>query len=614
MYKSRVGLSASVTSYFTLAVRLGGLAPTLSLDFLSGSLDSRITFSRGSNATLVDSTGKVTYAPNNLLTYSEAFDNAAWLKNSGTVTPNSTVAPDGATTADTLEATAGVSGGPRLSQRPAVTGSTSYTISSYFKASGTNFAFISMRTAGSNWAGAEFNLSTGSVNRNAASGNVAYVGANITSAGNGWYRCSVTVTPTDTIAANVGYIFFGSSDGTSAFNGGFPVFINAGTESVYLWGAQLEQVTYQTTPSTYNATTASAYYGPRFDYDPVTLNPKGLLIEEQRTNLLAASEDFTAWSTYSVTVAANTTVAPDGQTSADTITASATSGYSARAAVFTGDGDKSYSLFIKAGTSAATRLTLRDTTVLVNRGSVDITWTAGVPSGVATTGTLQGIDSFGNGWYRVRMLATGVVAANANQFRFSPDPIAGTGTSIMWGAQTENGAFSTSYIPTVASTVTRSADVATMTGTNFSDWYNQSEGTFAAEFDTITLSAGATTVRSVVTAYDGTSSNKIEAYSYSNFVGGSVRTAGVTVADLNAGGSPANNIPIKIAIAYALNNVAVTANGATPGTDTSVSIPAVTQLGIGNAPSAANAICGHIRRITYYPTRLANATLQRLTA
>ena len=72
----------------------------------------------------------------------------------------------------------------------------------------------------------------------------------------------------------------------------------------------------------------------------------------------------------------------------------------------------------------------------------------------------------------------------------------GNGTSgiYLWGAQLEEGAFPSSYIPTTTAAATRSADVASITGTAFSGWYRQDEGTFYGE--ATGLSGGATiTVR-----------------------------------------------------------------------------------------------------------------------
>jgi hypothetical protein len=211
---------------------------------------------------------------------------------------------------------------------------------------------------------------------------------------------------------------------------------------------------------------------PRFDYDPVTLAPKGLLIEEQRVNLATYSQDFSgpAWSKSSVTVTADTTVAPDGTTTADTLTASSITGFTWQVVSFTGDGDKTMSCFVKAGTAATSVVQIRDATISANRGYFIITWTAGVPSVVRlTTGTVLGVDAFPDGWYRLRLLASNVVAANSNQYRFLPDTTAGTGTVIAWGAQAENGAFATSYIPTTTTSLTRNADQVVMTGTNFSE-------------------------------------------------------------------------------------------------------------------------------------------------
>jgi len=66
----------------------GGLRPSLLLNFLSGTLDSRITFSRGTQATQYTSNGTLQYAPNNLLTYSNQADNAAWTKSNSFVQTN----------------------------------------------------------------------------------------------------------------------------------------------------------------------------------------------------------------------------------------------------------------------------------------------------------------------------------------------------------------------------------------------------------------------------------------------------------------------------------------------------------------------------------------------
>ena len=92
-----------------------GIMP-LSLDFANqnyvsqnGGLQSRsfsdiITFSRTSNATVTKSDGTIGYAPHNLLTFSEQFDNAAWTKTTTTVTANAIASPIGTTTGDTLTA------------------------------------------------------------------------------------------------------------------------------------------------------------------------------------------------------------------------------------------------------------------------------------------------------------------------------------------------------------------------------------------------------------------------------------------------------------------------------------------------------------------------------
>jgi hypothetical protein len=360
--------------------------------------------------------------------------------------------------------------------------------------------------------------------------------------------------------------------------------------------------------------TSAAINSPRFDYDPVTLALKGLLIEEQRTNLVLQSQDFaTTWATSaSLTIATNTTTAPDGTITADTVSATTTASYCFQDIIFSADGTKAYSIFLKSGTSGRSRIFIRDQTAGISRGDAVITWTGGIPSVVMSLGSLQGIQAYANGWYRLQVIVDSVVAANSNQFRIFPDNIAGTGSMIVWGAQIENAAFSTSYIPTTTAAVTRAADLASMTGTNFSSWYNQTEGTLYAEY-----------------VYSATGVANSCAYSLDNGTGNETVVNASAAPNIDrvlssAGGVPQANFGnfsysagqiIQRAVAIKLNDAATTANGSTVATDTSYTMPSPTQLVIGAAGYfTSSRLNGHIRRIVYYPTRLSNEELQALTS
>ena len=196
-----------------------------------------------------------------------------------------------------------------------------------------------------------------------------------------------------------------------------------------------------------------------------------LLLESQRTNLCLRSENFSnaVWAKDpTTTVTIDTDVAPDGATTADTLTATGGTGDTIRQQVtFTGDGTKVISLFVKQGTSSGTDIAVFDQTASAFRHKARISWSGGVPSLATVTGsgTLYSVTAVANSFYRIAISAASVVAANTNLFYIYPSPLTGTGTVIVWGAQAEDGAFATSYASTVAATVTRSAD-------NLSAWGN----------------------------------------------------------------------------------------------------------------------------------------------
>jgi hypothetical protein len=576
MNRLRTRLRASIAS-----------GPLVLLDFISGGLDPRITFSRGSNATRVDATGKITYAPANLLTFSEQFENAAWVPSNISVTANAATAPDGTTTADLLTP----SSTSAIIYQAHIAVATSYIYSVWLRSN-----------TGSN---VSLNISA---NGSGVIPNPTSTAITVTTQ---WQRFALP------LSCAVG-------NSVNAIIGSTTVGTWPSGATIYAWGAQLEPVTYQTTPSTYVATTTAAYYGPRFDYDPVTLAAKGLLIEEQRTNVLTYSSTVggTNWVVSAATATTNNAVAPDGTITAALITEASTNAahavYGTSISLLTNT--YTASAYIKGGTrryvsfraEAAAGGTWAWVTLDTQTGSLAAN--AQVTSSSSTNA--------GNGWWRVTITwantasNTNIVFAGSD-VATAPAPSSTLGnvylgngsTFFVWGPQIELGAFATSYIPTVASQVTRSADVATMTGTNFSSWYNQSEGTLLVEASLKPNISGGMAALSIGSAIENMAiySNPGAGGLFFEMRDNNTMQAAFTVA--------LGSQPVKAAAAYATNNTNLAQNGTAQTTDTSCTVPTVDRLLIGAIYAAGDyPTNGHIRQIAYYNTRLPNATLQALTA
>jgi hypothetical protein len=747
---------------------------SLALDFMGGTLDSRISFSRGSNATVVGSNGLIQYAPHNLLTYSEQFDNVAWGKTRATITANATTAPDGTTTADKLIDDGATVGQGYISQNATYT-NIPYSFSFYAKAgevsavrcyivdsvgiisasnaiidliSGTvtsgsanvvsigngwwRITVIGTPTAGSGsvrillptdtattngfyiW-GAQLNEGalqpyytttvknllgysqnfenaawtkisssiaastvigpfgfdggqkmvegTGSGTPYISENNVVNAGvqytisvyakesqqtpkryvsllfpsaqfgsnkratfdlsagtyvttnspdsASITPIGNGWYRCQVSATCVTSGTTNTQIRI------STTYPDTLTPYTGNGTSGIYIFGAQLSDSA-SLDPYSYNpvaAPTSTAYYGPRFDYDPVTLAPKGLLIEEQRTNLMLYSEDLsTVWNLGTGTVQSNTWTAPTGNLTGDIFTIGSDSTTPSQSTTITASATYTLSFFVNKPLTTAAFLRLRFGTAA---GSISAFIDASTMSfGVVQAGVVANyIKQIQNNIYQVsvsftygatdggsRSLAiSGVVANNSSV----PD----TGKNIaIWGIQYELGAFPTSYIPTTSATVTRAADNASMVGSNFSSWYNQSEGTIYAAVS-FTNTSSFNTVYSIT---DGTSSNVIRTIQWNN---GTDRPLIITTAGLGQTAYSTSGLigNVKYCAAFALNNANYAKNGILGVDDTLVTLPAVNQLTLGNTTGGALYLNGWLQSIKYYPKRLPNADLQRLT-
>jgi hypothetical protein len=552
----------------------GGPFPgaSLYLDFLTPPLDSRITFSRGTNATLVDSTGKITYAPANLLVQSEG--TVAQLNASGNVT-DAAPSISGFTNSIQFEdnsvarfayKTLAINGGVPL-------------IASFFVQMNDNSAPV----VGTGVTGGDLAIIIdGSY---APTVSVSLFNGNI-------YRVwGLLTTPTGGAFRNVGII---KNTGQS-------------TKGFRVTGFQLEQVTYQTTPGPYVATTASAYYGPRFDYDPITLAPRGLLIEEARTNLLTYSADWSnaIWSKTNVTVTAAATTSPDGTTSAQRLAATAGASTTNVQAATVAATFATYSIYVKQGTGATTAnsFALRNNTTATVLVLGTINYSTG--AWTYTTGsTGVTVTNAGNGWWRIQITATsGITSGDSIQCYAGFVGGAQTAGDFLyaWGAQLEAGAFATSYIPTVASTVSRSADVATMTGTNFSTWYNAAQGTFIVDGRTVDAGAGG-----LVGLGTGTGTIYREFNSTASWWTGATLLGTTNSATWSSG--------VKVAAAYDAGNRYLCMNGAAIATN-ATTLPDGGKMEIGRSYNgSSNYLNGHIRAIAYYNTRLPNTQLQTLTA
>lgn len=319
--------------------------------------------------------------------------------------------------------------------------------------------------------------------------------------------------------------------------------------------------------------TSAATNAPRFDYDPVTLLPKGILLEGARTNIALQSQFATGWSVQSsATLTPNTTTAPDGTNTAATLFLSSSSTTSAVYRAITGTAVYyTFSVYAKGSVGGEkfrfTFYNATDGTVSSSEMTCTTSWKR-----FSYTFAAPSIDSI---WYIIQSLTETIDK-----------------TIYIWGAQLEAGDFTSSYIPTTSSTVTRAADVLTFPT---SPWFNASAGTFFAEAEAMANSLLIsppildTTADLFLYFFVG---SQVATYTNPNFLG-------------KTGWDWTQRT--KAIMAYSAAGRAITFGGAPPATDANVINGSATPLKIGRQGLL------HIRKIGYWPFRATDAELQRLT-
>lgn len=353
---------------------------------------------------------------------------------------------------------------------------------------------------------------------------------------------------------------------------------------------------------------------PRFDYNPLTLACKGLLIEESRINTFQYSEDFsnafwikTGMLAFGSGSVVDAITSPDGTIDADLLTENTSAGNHVIATNlafnFVSGTYYTQSYFVKANGRTKFQTGFRSMWFTNSAVNFDlVAKTATVVAG-STASTAGSITEFKNGWFRLTHTAqaTATGSSPSDTFFYLADAsgsisYTGDGTSgaYVWGAQLEVGEFPTSYIPNLSnSTTTRNVDVATMTGTDFSGWYNQSKGTFRTDF--ISIANGN---RPVISADDNTANESLIIKTQGNVPTFEIVDGGTPQASVVAGTVSANTSSFAY-VSYDTDYFGI-ARPTARQVDTSGTIPTPDRLRIG-ANQAGNYFNGHVQTIEFWP-------------
>lgn len=363
--------------------------------------------------------------------------------------------------------------------------------------------------------------------------------------------------------------------------------------------------------------TAATDNQPRFDYNPTTSACKGLLVEESRANLATYSEDFgnAVWGKAACSVSTDQITSPSNTLTGDKLVEGVTAAgkYVYQTLAIAANATYSFSVYLKAGERTTASIYCLNSSTGAG-AACDINLSAGTitaPSGVTGTpftSLSSAISPAGNSWYRCTLNFTTVGGAINLQSRVyinSTSGYTGNGTSgiYAWGAQLELGAFGTSYIPTTSTSLTRNADVAVMTGANFSDWYSAGLGGLSVIANPKSVSGTKPAIQ-----FDDTTTNELivlrgnttnpELY---------IVDGGAAQAQIDAG-TIAANTTYNLTGAWATNSCAASVNGGAAGTDSSATMPTVTQARLGC--DGTNYLNGWLQTVRYWPQRITNAETQ----
>jgi hypothetical protein len=456
---------------------------------------------------------------------------------------------------------------------------------------------------------------------------------------NGWYRIYMSINTLSQTNAEVTLRFGDPSDNNIA--------------EFLIWGAQLESGSFPTsyipTPATFISRASSAtYYDANgiiqtaladvarddayFPDENGVFRPAGLLLEAAGTNLCIQSETFTTapWTTFTanVSITANQ-LDPAGGSTASLITHNAgTSRHRVAEKISTTRVSRSF--YIKKTNQRY--IYVGDQ----NSGNYSPNYRFDLDIGVGTVirdpfsyNYGYSITKVANNFYRIwvdcisgditQIVASNTLSNTGTNPLSTNETAIGTESFIIWGYQVESGTtYPTSYIPTSGSTVTRAADVsssasvtraadvASITGTNFSSWYNQGDGTFYGKGSQTYSTPNKFESLIIVGNFPNRSWSWAIVASVNRWDSG---TDGLGAGPFYTGLTP--NIPFSYSVAQAQknNDCAIATDGVITGT----SAPTQTIYTNSTILYIGFNYTGTVKRLTYWPKRLTDTSLQYLT-
>jgi len=556
-----------------------------------------LSFTRASNGTRVNSAGLVEVCPWNLLDESERFSN--WALQGSSVSSDSTTAPNGTTTADTIIESNTTDEHNRYQET--TIGGGQFTYSIYLKRFNTDWSALYVFNTAVGGVRYWVNLSTLTAGTSANIGSgIGTTSLSLESVGNGWVRASITFTNPS------GACRFYVANAQS--NGGASSYAGNGTNGIYVWGAQLN---IGSTAKPYFPTTDRLNV-PRLTYQNGGGGCPSLLLEKQSTNLFTYSEqlDNADWFKNNLTITANSTTSPDGTQNADLLddgTASSTQHWIYQGPAFSNSTTYTISFYAKY-------VSRKYMAVNIYNGSTSQYVVYDIQNGsvYGSTGDVTAsMTSVGNGWYRVVYTRT-MASSGSPNFRIAMADDTGnetyTGSNkqvYLWGMQCEASSYPTSYIVSTSSSATRVADVCSKSGIGA-----LIGGTSGTVFFDIKTNPTLSSANYKQFCYYVTSGGS---QSYLYLDGANKIRTNATWGSLFYNTALQPNTRYKVALVFAPNDFALYINGVSVATASSGTPNNNVDLQIGQFNGTE--MCEFVfNQYTHFPSRLTNAELASLTS